>query len=388
VRAVLMALAMLSMASVAAQTGENEEQESFRGMWLSTSYPAVEVAPGDAVTFDITVHNAKLPPMRVALSVAEAAQGWEVQLMGGGKPVRAAFVGPDDTARVRLELEPPEDVAKGDYRFLVRAQAEDRRFDLPVEVTVGEQPPAQLTLEPEVPILPGTPDTTFTFKLDLTNDTGQDALIALRSEAPRGFQVSFTEEFGSQKLTSVPVEAGESKGLEVEVDLPQGTEAGTYAVIARAATGEMEAEAELKLEVSGQPELRLTAPGERLSGQAYAGEETPLQLVLHNRGTAPAQAVSLSAFEPQGWQVEFDPPRVDVVPPGERTEVRALITPPSQAIAGDYMVTLRANSDAASDDSEFRITVRTSTLWGAVGIAVIAAAVVVLALAVVRYGRR
>ena len=69
-------------------------------------------------------------------------------------------------------------------------------------------------------------------------------------------------------------------------------------------------------------------------------------------------------------------------------EVRALVTAPANAIAGDYMLTLRANADAASASSEFRVTVRTSTLWGIVGVLVIAAAVAVLALAVMRYGRR
>lgn len=381
-------LALMMMAPVAAQTGEDENEETFRGLWLSTPYPAVEVAPGDTVGFDLTVHNAGLPPQRVALSLVEVPEGWTARLTGGGRPVRAAFVGPDDSARVRVEMEPPDEVEKADYRFVVRAEGDAGRFDLPLEVTVGETPPAELVLDPELPVLPGTPDTTFTFKVALENKTGEDALIALRAEAPSGFQVSFTEEFGTQKLTSVPVEAGQSEGLEVEVRPPQGIEAGRYAVTVRAAAGDLEAASELTLEVSGQPELRLSAPGGRLSGQAYAGEETPLTLIIENTGSAPAQGVSFSAFEPQGWTVEFEPERLDLLPPGEIGELEARVTPPAQAIAGDYMITLRANSNDASDSSEFRITVRTSTLWGAVGIAVIAAAVVVLALAVVRYGRR
>jgi uncharacterized membrane protein len=52
------------------------------------------------------------------------------------------------------------------------------------------------------------------------------------------------------------------------------------------------------------------------------------------------------------------------------------------------MVTMRANSDGASESSEFRVTVETSTMWGIVGLAVIAASVVVLSLAVMRFGRR
>ncbi len=40
------------------------------------------------------------------------------------------------------------------------------------------------------------------------------------------------------------------------------------------------------------------------------------------------------------------------------------------------------------ETAEFRITVRTSTLWGVAGIALIALAVGVVGLAVVRFGRR
>lgn len=387
VRAIVFMIALLSAATATAQS-RGDESAGYRGLWVSTPYPSTEIAPGDTVTFDVTVHNAGLPPQRVALSVSEAPQGWQVRLLGAGKPARAAFVDPDDSTTLRLEIETPAEAEKGEYRLAVRAEGQEVGHELPIEIVVGERPPAALELEPEVPILPGTPDSTFTFEVELRNETGEDALVALRADAPPGFQVAFQERFGTQKLTSVPVEAGESKALEVEVRPPDGVEADTYAVTVRAAAGELEASTELGLEVSGQPELSLIAPGGRLSGRAYAGEANPLDLMLENRGSAPARAIELSAFEPQGWEVEFEPQRVDVLAPDESVQVTARVTPPAQAIAGDYMVTLRASGDAGSDESEFRITVRTSTLWGVVGIVVIAVAVLVLALAVMRYGRR
>jgi uncharacterized membrane protein len=52
------------------------------------------------------------------------------------------------------------------------------------------------------------------------------------------------------------------------------------------------------------------------------------------------------------------------------------------------MVAMTASGDGASASSDFRVTVRTSTMWGIVGVLVIAAALIVLVLAVVRYGRR
>lgn len=383
-RTVLLTIAAVLLIPIAAPA----QDQGYQGLWLSTPYPAIEVAPGGNISFDLTVHNAGLPPQRLALSVLDAPPGWSARLLGGGKPVSAVFVGPDATADLRLELEPPEGVSKGEYRLLVRAAGGGRRFDLPLEVVIGEAPTARLTLEPDLPILPGTPDSTFSFKVDLTNETGADALIALSAEAPRGFQVSFTEEFGSQRLTSVAVEAGDTEGLEVEVKPPQGTAAGRYTVTVRAAAGEAVATTDLTLEVSGQPELRLTTPGELLSAAVEAGAETPLQLVLRNTGSAPAQNLRFSASPPRGWEIAFEPENLPALPAGEQAEVRALVTAPAEAIAGDYMLTLRVNGDEVTEQSEFRISVRTSTLWGVVGLLVIAAAVAVLALAVARFGRR
>ena len=67
----------------------------------------------------------------------------------------------------------------------------------------------------------------------------------------------------------------------------------------------------------------------------------------------------------------------------------ARITPPEKAVAGDYMVTINARPlDTNQESAEFRITVGTSTLWGMAGIGLIAVAVAVVGMAVVRFGRR
>jgi hypothetical protein len=48
------------------------------------------------------------------------------------------------------------------------------------------------------------------------------------------------------------------------------------------------------------------------------------------------------------------------------------VTPADKSLAGDFMVTFRAESPQSRDSIEYRVTVMTSTLWGIVGIAVVA----------------
>jgi uncharacterized membrane protein len=60
----------------------------------------------------------------------------------------------------------------------------------------------------------------------------------------------------------------------------------------------------------------------------------------------------------------------------------------ADSITGDYQTTICASSAGGqSGSANFRITVLTSTLWGAVGIGVIAVALLAV-FAVARFGRR
>ncbi len=98
--------------------------------------------------------------------------------------------------------------------------------------------------------------------------------------------------------------------------------------------------------------------------------------------------MKLSVSPPSGWKVAFNPEKIGEIASGATSNVGVSMTPSTQAIAGDYMVSVRANGDGASDSANFRVTVRTSTLWGVTGLGVIGASALMLAFAVTRYGRR
>jgi uncharacterized membrane protein len=109
--------------------------------------------------------------------------------------------------------------------------------------------------------------------------------------------------------------------------------------------------------------------------------------VIQNDGNAPLQGVELSATPPTNWDVEFEPATVDV-PAGQGAQVIARITPAGNAVAGDYVVTMRAAGGGLNEDVEIRYAVETSGWWGLVGILVIAGAIAALVGVYRRYGRR
>jgi uncharacterized membrane protein len=365
-----------------------KDPPAYKGLWLSTPYPALTVAASKPVTIDLKMHNEGLPPENVALAVRDLPEGWHAAFLGDGRPVNAVFVSPDATTDLKLRVEPPATLKSGTYKFQLAATGDDGKANLQLALTLGQVLPARLTLTPELPALRGNAGSDFDFKVTLENQSGQDAMVNLTADAPKDFQVSFTESYGSQQLTTVPLKAGASKDLSVKISPPQDIAAGDYSVEVHGAADGATADTKLALDVTGRPALTLSGPEGLVSGQAYAGEETSMQVTVANTGSAPANLVALSSSEPSGWKVTFDPAKIEHLTPGGKRQVKALITPATKALAGDYMVTLRADAGGASKSEDFRIAVLTSTMWGIVGVAVIAAALVVVGLAVMRYGRR
>jgi len=213
-------------------------------------------------------------------------------------------------------------------------------------------------------------------------------LVSLAAQAPQNFETSFTESYGSQELSSIPIEAGQSKDVKFKVRPPSTVKAGQYAVTMRAAAEDANVETKVALEITGQPQLSLAGRGGVLSATATAGKESTIPIEVTNTGTAPAEDVELSGSGPSGWKVAFEPKTVDSLAPGQSREVQALITPSEKAIAGDYVTSLRATTRGENASANFRIGVSTSTVWGITGVGIIAIALLVLVGAVARFGRR
>jgi uncharacterized membrane protein len=365
----------------------SKQLDSSQSLTVFTRYPAQMVEAGETVTLPLTLRSAELPAQVVRLDVKNAPKGWTATFKGSGRIVEAVYVTSDKDASVDLRLEPPKDVSPGTYRFTVVARGEKAEAELPIELTVKEKVPSQLSFDVDLPTLRGTPTTTFRYSARLKNEGDQDLSVNLETDAPEGFQVSY--KLTGQEVTSLPLKAKETKRLSIEVKPPHQAPAGQYPITVVAQGSDVQAKLNLTAEVTGRPELTVTAPDGRLSGQAYVGKETSLKIIVQNTGSAPARNVALSASQPSGWSVEFEPKQISAINPDKQVEVTAKIKPAEKAVAGDYMITTRVRADGGvSKSADFRITVLTSTLWGVVGIALIAVAVVVVGLAVVRFGRR
>jgi uncharacterized membrane protein len=119
-----------------------------------------------------------------------------------------------------------------------------------------------------------------------------------------------------------------------------------------------------------------------------AGTQSSIPIVLSNTGTAPADAVDLSGSVPSGWKIEFDPKSVERIEPGKDVEVQALVTPTAKSLAGEYGGTIRATSGGETASTQFKFAVSTSSTWVMAGAGIIGVAVLFMAAAIARFGRR
>ena len=379
---------IVGLLALAAPASAADASHDIKGLYLLTDYPALTVQPGTTSTVNLKLRNYALAPERLSLSVSGVPEGWTATLLGGGQPVAAAMPATDDSVSLDLRLEVPKGAQIGTHTLTVNADGATSHASLPVAVSLAKDLPAQLTLQSQLPELRGSSRSSFEYTLTIKNDSGKKLLASLAAEAPPNFDTSFTEAYGTQQLTAIPVDAGKTKDVKLKVTPPDTVDAGHYAVTARVAAEDARAETQVTLDISGQPKLTLAGRDGLLSARATAGTEASIPVVVTNTGTAPAENIQLSGSAPSGWKVSFEPKTIDRIAPNEHKEVQALLSPPSKAIAGDYVTSLTATSHGENGHADFRVTVTTSTLWGVAGIGIIGAALLIMVGAVARFGRR
>jgi len=360
-----------------------------KGLFLLTDYPAMSVQPGTTSTIALRLQNYGLSPERYALSLADVPPGWSATLLGGGQPIAAAMPATDQSVSLQLRLEVPATAGSGTKTLTVKAEGQGgTSVTLPIAVTLTRDLPAKLKVEAPLPALRGTPKSTFDYQLTLKNDSGRNLTVSFVADAPKNFETNFTENYGSQQISSIPIDAGQSKDIKLHVRPPSTAEAKRYPLSVTVSAEDASAKTNISLEIVGQPQLVMASREGLVSAKAEAGKQSNVPIVVTNTGTAPADNVEVSASAPTGWKIAFEPKAIARIEPGKEAEVQAQITPTATSLAGDYMTTLRAGTGGESASTQFRVTVQTSNTWYMAGASIIGVAVLFLVAAVARFGRR
>lgn len=357
------------------------------GLDVTTPYPAVAVAPGNKVSFDLTISSTRTAD--VALALSGVPSGWTANLLGGGFVVDGVSVTSATDGTVRLDVDVPVDAAAGTSTLRVTARGGGAQDVLPIAIRVNAEAAGDVTLTTSTPTLTGASDASFPFDLQFQNDTAQDLTVSVAATGPAGWDVTATLT-GADQAASTVVEAGSSQAITVTATAPANAPAQTYPIKVEAKAGDRTATADLGIEITGSYSMTLTTPNEVLSARGSAGSATTQAFTITNTGTAPVTEVTLTATPPTNWQITTDPETIPAIPPGQTATITATITPSSEAVAGDYALGFNATAaeSGATADAAVRFTVETSPIWAIVGLGLIVLILAGLFYVFRTYGRR
>ncbi|MFD2761721.1 COG1470 family protein [Lentibacillus juripiscarius] len=382
----LLSTITLVMLLIGTMPGLNRVQAA-GGVTLFTPYTGLSVTPGETIDYQVDVKNSSSSIRNLTFSVEGLPDGWSKTITADGRDIQQLSVQPDGKQQISLEITVPLEIEKADYAFTLVADGEGSgHAELPFVTTVSEQGTFETELTTEQPNMEGHADSTFSYSATVKNRTAEKQNYALSSGAPEGWGVTFKS--GGDSITSVSLEPNGSKDITVDVTPPKNVKADTFQIPIKAATSNTSAELKLEAVITGSYSMKLTTPSGKVSTDLSAGGDKVVDLVVKNNGTADLTDVSIKASTPPDWEAEFDKSTISTIKAGEKATVKATLTAPDDAIAGDYVTTFTAETAQVSSKSDFRVSVETSTLWGFAGVLIILAVIGGLYYIFRTYGRR
>ena len=390
------------IANVFAAAAEKTEttppsKESFN---LILPFKDLTVGQGQETTMDAEVVNRTKDPVEVSLTIEGIPAGWDINFNSRypSFPVRSVMVqGGDQNSNKSTTLEfkakIPEKTKPGTYPIKVTAKdtkgATQYVETISYRVTSKKIETGGIKLTSQYPVLTTASGQTLKFTVDLKNEINKPLTTSLVAQPPQGWTVRFKPQFGDQQISSIQLKENASETLSVEIDTPATAEAKEYPVTVQARAGAFEASANIKVSLKGTQDLKMGSLAGTLNTSVTAGTKTPIDFVVGNAGTAPIRNLGFVTKKPSDkWTVEFKPDKIDSLGPQEVKQIKMEILAPDRTIAGDYLLTLTANSPETNKSVEFRVTVSTPTIWGWVGFGIVGLVVLGLAIVFFRLGRR
>jgi uncharacterized membrane protein len=161
---------------------------------------------------------------------------------------------PDANVSLQLRLDVPANAGLDEQTLTVKAEGQGSQATLPVNGALAKELPAKLIVTSKLPSLRGSPKSNFGYTLNIKNDSGRNLVASFAAEAPSNFETSFTEVYGSQELSSIPIDAGQSKDIKLNVRPPSSIDAGHFPVRVTVNTEDASAKVRRRL-------YRVPAPG-------------------------------------------------------------------------------------------------------------------------------
>ena len=378
VTAIVVAALLLAMFPVTVSAAE--------GLAMSTVYTGMSVKAGDSVSYPLTFTNTA-EGEEVELSIVSMPEGWEGYFFGNNTSVSHIYVANGTLSNpVNFNVTVPWSVADGSYQIVLAAKGKTLYSELTLTLHVAAEELGESVLSVLLNQQAGSSGSTFSFTTTIRNNTPNEQSYNLASQIPTGWSVAYKVD--GIKVAAVTVGPRSSESVSIEITPSSKAKAGKYTVPIAASSASENLTADLEVEITGTYGIEVSTTSGLLSYDAYASKPTTFTLTVTNTGNAPLNNVSVLAGAPTGWDVSLSQTTIDNLPAGSTANITVNLIPAENALSGDYMVTIEARTGDAKHSVEFRTTVKTETVWGFTGIALIAAALLGLWFVFHKFGRR
>jgi len=262
--------------------------------------------------------------------------------------------------------------------------------------TVGAQgiePPSQngaLELIADYTILKGVSGDSFEFTVLLKYTNQEAQTFDLTATGPQGWQISITPSYPrNTKIGNIRLEPGIRETIVIRASTLATTAPGTYDINFLITDTDLTKSLQLQVIINARYSLILSPYDRLFSAKAQVGKDNSYSLIVQNQGSAAVNNIVLSSLVPTDWIISFNPETIRLLAASQEQTVKMVVRPPQDTPPGDYQITLSATgNEAISNSLDFRLTVEKPSIWGWVGISVVALFVICIALVLIRMNRR
>ncbi|GAG44563.1 unnamed protein product, partial [marine sediment metagenome] len=238
----------------------------------------VIINKGDDVSVDLLVKNKGKTDENVYFTITSAPSGWKSKIKTYSFSISSVHVPEGEDKNITFFAEPEKDTKPGIYEFKVDAKTEDGELKVShqLKITLQEEEKEKGEIEltaGSYPVLQGPSDAKFEFSLDVRNETDKEDTFNLTAKGPKDWQINFKPPYEDKYISSLRLKDNESKSLNVEVTPDRfSTVAGQYLIPVSISSGDLRAEAELKVIITGTYKLEAGTATGLLSLETQKGE--------------------------------------------------------------------------------------------------------------------
>ncbi|XES78605.1 MAG: carboxypeptidase regulatory-like domain-containing protein [Candidatus Bathyarchaeia archaeon] len=360
---------------------------------LSCQYLGKLSTPGETVKFQATLTNPFSVKVPFTVTAISQSENWTAFIRTtSGDYITGLLLEPNQAADLVVEVKSPLNATTGlTYTFALTAQTAETSGEhitdsLPLTVALTETP-NEIILTSKLPEVAVEAGNSVVYPLSVSNLGTTDRLLFLSVDSPPNWKAVFR--LGDVEVTRLFLYASNTSEFSLQVTPPSTVNLDTYLlpVQIKSEGGIVLGETNLTTTVIGSYRVDLSLSTYLLS--ATSGETASFTATVTNVGYTPLTDVVVNVTLPDGWSYTVTPSQVDVVRARDAATFNVGITAPENAVAGDYMVSVKGDSiEMGSNPGQVRVTVSASTSWGLIGVGVAGLFITILVVVFWKFKRR